>query len=202
MSEDLNNCLKNKKYELTNETIEFNGKTLYRIRALRDFGDVKAGDLGGFVESENNLSHEGNCWVSENSKVLENGFVEANAVAKGNSIISGNGKATGNSVLNGNTVICNNGVATDNAYLDGKTVVYENSSVGGNAKLKDIIVKGDSNVKGDIDISGEKIISEGLICSLEDLKHDTVEAKLTNATEKLTEKKGKSSKEFEDDRGI
>ncbi|WP_375616758.1 hypothetical protein [Bartonella sp. AP58NXGY] len=37
-----------KKYELTDEKIEFDGYlTLYRIRALKDFGDVKAGDLGG-----------------------------------------------------------------------------------------------------------------------------------------------------------
>ena len=34
------------KYKLTDETIELNGKTLFRIQALKDFGDVKAGDLG------------------------------------------------------------------------------------------------------------------------------------------------------------
>ena len=41
-----------KKYELTDETKEFNGKTLYRIRALIDFGLVKTGDLGGWIEKE------------------------------------------------------------------------------------------------------------------------------------------------------
>lgn len=43
------------KYEITDivhEAYPF----LHRIRALRDVGDqVKAGDLGGFVESESNL---------------------------------------------------------------------------------------------------------------------------------------------------
>lgn len=48
-----------KKYELTDKTMEINNRTLFRIRALRDFGNVKAGDLGGFVETEDNLSHEG-----------------------------------------------------------------------------------------------------------------------------------------------
>lgn len=53
-----------KKYILTDETIKVNGKTLYRIKALREFSNVKAGDLGGFVESESNLSHDGylNFW--------------------------------------------------------------------------------------------------------------------------------------------
>ena len=37
-----------RKYELTNISMEFGGRTLYRIRALKDFSDVKAGDLGGY----------------------------------------------------------------------------------------------------------------------------------------------------------
>ncbi|VEJ45271.1 Uncharacterised protein [Bartonella vinsonii] len=36
-----------KKYELTNETRVFGNRTLYRIKALRDFDDIKAGQLGG-----------------------------------------------------------------------------------------------------------------------------------------------------------
>ena len=51
----------NKKYELTNLTREWNGRTLHRIKALKDFNGVKAGDLGGFIEKEDNLSHDGNC---------------------------------------------------------------------------------------------------------------------------------------------
>ena len=52
-----------KKYKLTNETIVHLGFTLYRIEALMDFSDVKKGDKGGFVQSENNLSQLGNAWV-------------------------------------------------------------------------------------------------------------------------------------------
>ena len=40
---------------LTEETI--------RIRTLRLFGNIKAGDLGGFIENERNLSHTGSAWV-------------------------------------------------------------------------------------------------------------------------------------------
>ena len=57
-----------KKYEFTDETKEqlicFGvSVTLHRIKALRNFGDVKAGDIGGWIESEKNLSHDGLCWV-------------------------------------------------------------------------------------------------------------------------------------------
>jgi hypothetical protein len=60
MDKGVNNM---KKYELTNDTIEVNGKTFYRIRALKDFGNIEKGELGGYVESENILSQEGNCWI-------------------------------------------------------------------------------------------------------------------------------------------
>ena len=36
--------MENKKYKLTDETIDIEGKTLYRIEALKNFGDVKNGD--------------------------------------------------------------------------------------------------------------------------------------------------------------
>ena len=52
-----------KKYKLTEETINVNGITLYRIEALKDFANVKKGDKGGFVEKESNLFQSGDCWV-------------------------------------------------------------------------------------------------------------------------------------------
>ena len=57
--------MNNKKYEILMDeknTIEWQGRTLHRIRALKNFGDVKKDDLGGYIEDENNLSQKGNCW--------------------------------------------------------------------------------------------------------------------------------------------
>ena len=52
------------------------GLTLYRIRALKSFGDVRTGDIGGFVQFEANLSQEGDCWVYGDSRVYLGGRVE------------------------------------------------------------------------------------------------------------------------------
>ena len=56
-----------KKYEFTGETKEirllFRTATLHRIRATVAFGIVEVGDLGGWIEKEENLSHEGKAWV-------------------------------------------------------------------------------------------------------------------------------------------
>ena len=64
--------MEEKKYKLTDETIEVNGRTLYRIEATKDFGNVKAGDKGGYLEKEENLSYYGNAWVYGNAKVSGN----------------------------------------------------------------------------------------------------------------------------------
>ena len=60
----------NDKYELTEETKQFFDITLHRIRAKKDFGDVKAGDLGGWIEKEDNLCIDGNAWVYGDADIL------------------------------------------------------------------------------------------------------------------------------------
>ena len=65
------------KYKLTEEIKEFNGVTLYRIQALRSFGDVAEGDIGGWIEREENLSQEGNAWVYGNAKVYDDAKINS-----------------------------------------------------------------------------------------------------------------------------
>jgi hypothetical protein len=69
----------NKKYELTQDTISHAGKILHKIKSLRDFGDVKAGDFGGYIEKESNLSHEGDCWVYSNAQVYGNTYISGDS---------------------------------------------------------------------------------------------------------------------------
>ena len=64
--------MEEKKYKLTGETIEHDGHTLHRIKALKDFLTVKKGDLGGWIENEYNLSQESDCWVFNEAKVYGN----------------------------------------------------------------------------------------------------------------------------------
>lgn len=70
---------KMKKYELTTNTIVHMGRTLYQIKALMNFGIIRAGELGGYIESEKNLSQEGNAWVGGDTTVSGNTRVSRNA---------------------------------------------------------------------------------------------------------------------------
>lgn len=77
-----------KKYELLPEdTIEINGTTLYRIKAIRNFATVKVGQLGGYIEKEENLSHDGECWVYDDAKVFGNANICNNTKVFENAMI-------------------------------------------------------------------------------------------------------------------
>lgn len=71
--------MEERKYTLTSETKVVQGHTLYRIRALKSFNTIIKGDLGGFIESEENLYQEGTCWVYHNAMVYEEAKVSGEA---------------------------------------------------------------------------------------------------------------------------
>ena len=80
-----------KKFELTSESIvNIFGKKLFRIKALVEFGNVKEGEIGGFVEKEENLGHDGNAWVYGNAKVSGNAKVCGDARVCGDAEVCGN----------------------------------------------------------------------------------------------------------------
>lgn len=74
-----------KKYELISEP----GRSYFRVRAIRDFGNVKAGELGGLVDSPEVLSHEGSCWIGGHAIVSCGARVTDDAIVTGNALVSG-----------------------------------------------------------------------------------------------------------------
>ena len=80
-----------KKYELLKDDfIEIDGRKLYRIRALRGFGDVRKGELGGYIEREENLSHADKAWVCGNARVFGDARVCGDAQVYGDAVVSDN----------------------------------------------------------------------------------------------------------------
>ena len=116
-----------KKYEmLESDTIEVCGHVLHRIKSLIDFGDVKKGDLGGYIEKESNLSQYGTCWVYDSACVM------------------------GDATLLENAVVLDNAIVCDNAFLSGNAMVREYGRVMGNSCMYE-----DSTVSGLAVLAGE-----------------------------------------------
>ena len=157
-----------KKYEFTVETIEVLGRVLHRIKAIRNFGYVKAGALGGFIEKEENLSHEGNCWVYNDAKVYgdaevcgnanvcDNVNVCGNAKVHGNAWVYGYAYVCGNAEVYGNTKVCDDAYVCGNANVHDNAWVYDNANVCGNAEVYgDAEVYGNAKVYGNANVCGD-----------------------------------------------
>ena len=174
-----------RKYELTDETktIE-DGTVLHRIRAVRDFtlvnGDkIWAGKLGGWIENESNLSHDGKAWVYGEAQVFEAARVAADAAVGesatvcGHAHIGGYACVTGSARVHchariygsvhvfgcayvcGDAVVGGNALVHGSAYVGGHAKVYGSAVVKGDAKvLENAIIYGSACVYGAAEIAG------------------------------------------------
>lgn len=114
------------------------GRPLYRIQALRDFSDVKKGDLGGFVESEANLSQMGDCWIYDMAQAVDKSRVEGDACLRDCS------KMYGSSIIK------------DKAQLQGCARMIQYACLEDNAVAIDADILGFATITGDVVIRREK----------------------------------------------
>lgn len=193
-----------KKYELTDETFTVNGHTLHRIRALMDFKHVVAGDLGGFVEKPDNLSHLGSCWVGGKACVFGDAAVMRNAYITGSAKIyntatitgdaligdnaavyncarvDGNARIIGQSQVYGYAQVCGHAYIFDNAEVYNDAIISEYARIGGNASVAGTArIMGDTNLCGNTRISGFNYVN--LDCPADAIfKGDAVIEKLSD----------------------
>ena len=135
-----------RKYELLDEAFSFypensgNGRThVYRIKALKDFvcsGQIiKTGDLGGYIESEHNLSQKGDCWVFDGAVVCHNARIRQNAAVCAGAIVADDALVFGDAIV-------------ADAYVYGK------AKISGRAFVASAIVDGEAKVYGDAYVKG------------------------------------------------
>lgn len=146
--------------------MDIGNRKFFQVKALKDFGDVRAGSLGGYVEHENNLSQEGECWIKPMVILMDNASVENNAQVIGDSIIRNNAIVKDNALVS-NAVICDNVVVKDDAFIIGGKCEYRNTPVRENISIKGyfkgtIVVGGDTVFGGQYGLDIETDISIGL----------------------------------------
>ena len=135
-----------KKYELIKESETcFRRRKVYRIRALKDFSDIKAGDVGGWVCSYNNLSQEGYCWIYDNAKCLDNARIFDNAMMFDNAIMFGNSVMYDNAVMLNNSIMYNNSKMFNKAKMFDNSIMCNNAEMCGNATMYDSSVMYDNS---------------------------------------------------------
>lgn len=104
-----------KKYKLIRADLY--GHQCYQIRALRDFGNVRKGELGGYVDGEHNLSHDGSAWI------------EDPAVVTGDARVSGNARVGGHALIGGTVKISGSATVYGELYISGDSEITEKISI-------------------------------------------------------------------------
>ena len=139
--------LKDKKYK---HRIAIAGVlNLYRIQALIDFGDVKAGDIGGYVQSQANLSHEGDAWVYDNAEVFGHARVFGDAKVYDNAKVFGHARVFGNAKVYDNARVFEYAIAFDNAEVSAHAILFGYARVG-----EDATISGAAQVFGNAQVNG------------------------------------------------
>lgn len=133
------------RYEFTGETMEVAGVAVRRIRSLRRIGWKPAGTLGGWIESERNLSQiarpDSRAWVGDDAvvmgdtRVAEDGMVMGDAVVKGRCVITGRGRVDGSARLEGNAHVRGNATVFGNAHIRGTVRITDHCQVNDNARI-------------------------------------------------------------------
>lgn len=129
-----------KKYIITDEKHPIY-HSAHRIKAVRNFGIIEEGELGGYIQDEKNLSHSNLAWVGDNAVILDNASVFGNAYVSGKSVISQNAKVYGDANVGGNSSMygvskVSGNSAVTNSRIEGVAEVYGDATVH-NCELKD-----------------------------------------------------------------
>ena len=150
------------KYEFTDETMNHEGHLVHRIRRIED------GKLGGWVESEKNLSQEGSCWVDNNAIVYEEAVVSGNAQVYDNAHIFDNAEIFGNATVHDSAHVWDNAKVYGQANICGRAEVYDHAEV-----YNDAEVYGQAKVYDHADVCNEaRVYGNAEVCGYETIDED------------------------------
>ena len=145
------------KYEFVNEdTITSpTGVILTRIRALVDIYShgVKVGNLGGYLESGNNLSQHGTAWVDKGAHVFGSSlvsghvFITDNARIYGDAHVFGDARVYGNARVYDNSKVFGHAMVYGEAKINGETKVYGESRVWGSSRIAQVYQEAQKDVQ-------------------------------------------------------
>lgn len=146
------------KYRLTNIKIEHEGRTLYRIEALKDFGLISKGTLGGYVEGTHNLSQYGTCWILNNAKVYGGAMVSEDAIIFDDACVYGYARVNGEAMITGYAKVY------DFARVDGQARVNNRAVIHDNAAVRECaVVQQNAIICGNVAVGGTASISDNAI---------------------------------------
>lgn len=148
------------KYKLTNTSKIVNSIEVWQIECTSPSEVVPFGALGGFVESYENLSLNGRCWIYPDSVCYANARIKDNALVAGSCVIKDDAILKEFVVASDNAVIEGHAVIDGNAKLSGDCIVGGDAIITGDAIVTDSAHITTSTIGGSVRVFGEAIITQ------------------------------------------
>lgn len=120
-----------------------------KVVTLKQILRIDNGLIGGWIESELNLSHEGNCFIYDNAIVFGDARVSGNAIVANEAAVYGSAEIKDNVFVGGNSEVYGN------AVINGYAKITEHASIYDNALVMD-----EANISGYAKIYGDSVICE------------------------------------------
>ena len=136
------------KYILTSKDTEY--PSLFHLKAVKDFSDVKKGDFGGYIHGYHNLSQKGNCWVYNEARVCGCAVISEKARIEDSALITGHAR------ISGNARVCENAIVYDYVKVSGNVIISGSARIFDNAEITE-----NSEISGSVEIGGKlKVINK------------------------------------------
>ncbi|HAA9887992.1 TPA_asm: hypothetical protein GIM83_01730 [Listeria monocytogenes] len=168
----------NTKYVFTGEERVESGVSLRRIMATRTFGLVWEGQIGGWIERESNLSHEGNSWVGfgatvsgrarvqDDAQVLDEAQVLDYAQIRGSSLVKGKASISDKACVGGRSIVADRASVSGNAFINGSATIGDDAKLFGSASLTGgACIRRNAHICGWVSVSGEAIVKNNALIS-------------------------------------
>ena len=181
-----------KKYEITDIAHPDNPK-LHRIRALIDLTEnIHVGDLGGFVETENNLDQEGFAWIGEDAIACEDSYIGGDAILADSAVARDSAYVGNNAVIADHAVVQDNAIVCD-GYISGNSCICGNAILNSDELTGNVVCQGSAIV-----LPGVKLYNTTADCFV--LKDDTVSVVPAQRPEVTASTAPKETKHHENER--
>ena len=149
---------RNNKYKITDKFIKYGERVVWQIISR------ETGVRGGWIEKEDNLSFEGDCWIADSAVVCDDAKISGNAQVHGEAIINGKAKVSENATVSGQARITESASIADHAFVSDK------STISGSAKLfENAVVSGNSGIFGLAKVHGNAEVRHSLIAGSSDV---------------------------------
>jgi len=162
------NIKSGRKYRFTGQTKSWRSAKSQKSVELSQIRRISDGAPGGWIESEENLSHGGDCWIGPNVMVSGGATITDYAELEGHVPVTGWAEISGSAKISGHgkpvsifdhAFISDYAVVTDGTILSDRVRILDASEVHSSTISNNAVISGFAVIKDNCHVFGDSVIT-------------------------------------------